>query len=468
VVLGTAVTVRWSWAQLRFCVEWFEVPELLLGPGRIPVGCEVIDCCPGCPGGPVEEIEWRIRLESPAGLSAGLRFSGLPGEPSKTLTVEGAGKWNADQTVTVERGQTTIRGFKLPVGQRPPVVSLSWRLDEKPGRSGKGGAADMVPDGAEPPKVNLEIAQLLGRYVVGRVRRGLILVRCPNLGPGGATDAVRVVNNASADQTVILLDGKRGGSCVNDEVQRTAVQVGVGNFLSKGTCREEAIVFSDDDAMQLRENLSTWTNPAGDLLRVDQTPDIVNVPLHLWHMDGSVWVTGMRMANDMARANQLYNTMNCGISFTRTYHDAVLAAVTAGLRDADCGSAALLRSNIGFVAGAINVYYLRDPSGMRGWWCGNNTIIIGSTADNETLSHELGHAFTLDHTNEVAGMSATNLMVGGGTGRNNITEGQCFRCNANGDSTLNTNGNRVGPTRTCADGTADAACPALSLDVAPN
>jgi hypothetical protein len=65
-------------------------------------------------------------------------------------------------------------------------------------------------------------------------------------------------------------------------------------------------------------------------------------------------------------------------------------------------------------------------------------------------------------------MSATNLMVGGGTGRNNITEGQCFRCNANGDSTLNTNGNRVGPTRTCADGTADAACPALSLDVAPN
>jgi hypothetical protein len=157
--------------------------------------------------------------------------------------------------------------------------------------------------------------------------------------------------------------------------------------------------------------------------------------------------------------------MNCGIGFqTTAINNATADPDTNALLNATCTQAANLRSQIGFTAGQLNAYYLDNPGGARGWWCGNNTIIVGAGADNESLSHEFGHGFSLGHTNGLPGFPATNLMLSGGTGRNNITEGQCFRCNVDDDSTLNTNGVRVGLTRNCPDKTTSSTCPASSLN----
>jgi len=237
--------------------------------------------------------------------------------------------------------------------------------------------------------------------------------------------------------------------------------------LSNGACPSEVISFSDDDAMQLTENVNAWTDSTGDLLKSDMTPDLLQAPLTVWVMQGPFATTQGRANNDVTRASQQYNTMNCGVGFTATVNNATANINTAALLNSNCNQAANLRTQIGFTNNQLNVYYLNNP-GARGWWCGNNTIIIGQTADNESLAHEIGHAFTLAHTNTVAGMSAINLMVTGGLNRNNITEGQCFRCNVNQNSTLNTNGVRNGPTRNCPDGTTSVACPALTLDATPN
>ena len=98
-----------------------------------------------------------------------------------------------------------------------------------------------------------------------------------------------------------------------------------------------------------------------------------------------------------------------------------------------------------------------------------NTILVSTLyKDAETLAHEVGHAFSLGHSNLVPGLPATNLMHGAGVARNSLTESQCFRVNVNPGSALNVNGVRTGPTRTCVDAAISATCPALSLDVDPN
>ena len=51
---------------------------------RVPVGCEVIDCCPGCPGpGP---LVWELQVSGDAVEALMLRFENLP-DRSPTLIV---------------------------------------------------------------------------------------------------------------------------------------------------------------------------------------------------------------------------------------------------------------------------------------------------------------------------------------------------------------------------------------------
>src|SRR5262245_26621358 len=58
-----------------FCLQ--DLPRtLLLAP--IPVGCESIDCCPGCPAR--APIDWRIRLGGDAVETMVLEFDGLPAD----------------------------------------------------------------------------------------------------------------------------------------------------------------------------------------------------------------------------------------------------------------------------------------------------------------------------------------------------------------------------------------------------
>src|SRR5688572_9451399 len=59
----------------RICLEDLleipqEIPEI-----PVPVGCEVVDCCPGCPG-PPDFLEWRILVEKNA-RSVQIRLEGM-------------------------------------------------------------------------------------------------------------------------------------------------------------------------------------------------------------------------------------------------------------------------------------------------------------------------------------------------------------------------------------------------------
>jgi hypothetical protein len=135
-----------------------------------------------------------------------------------------------------------------------------------------------------------------------------------------------------------------------------------------------------------------------------------------------------------------------------------------------CGGTWLnnLQTSNFYQAGRLNVYYVDGAFTALNCIYDRNVSVVGTQANNQSLAHEFGHAFSLGHTNNIASIPNTNVMHGGGAGRTNFTEAQCFRCNVNTTSVLNTNGVRTGPTRNCPDGTSSDRCPDLALDPSPN
>jgi hypothetical protein len=276
-------------------------------------------------------------------------------------------------------------------------------------------------------------------------------------------DKIRIDNNIGNDNAIVLMDGRRQAGCVIDEVIRLTDVVNIDNVLSKGDCFSELVIFSDGNAMA-HVSEPSWTDDPGDEVTV-RMQDMVEVPVTIWVMRRPFEETRDRALTDLSRANELFDTMNVGIRFRENaIHDKTSDA-TPELLDATCDhvDTGTLTQHIRPDAGAVNVVYLNSPGGYRGLRCGT-IALIGSGADNESLSHEFGHLLSLKDN---PGMGTGNLMCPGVTNRDTITIGQAFRCNMNGDSIINMQGWRNGPTTQCYELDSSAGCPEVAKDVTP-
>lgn len=450
---------------------------LVLEPGFpkkiIPVGCEVIDCCTGCPG---PWIDWRIRVESPIDVQLVLTFENMPKENLSNIKTKGNVNWDKDKTLTIGRGESFIGSLTKNDMKKTPLAFPKLTMDKQEQQRMMDSDKDSGNDKEKEYDVTLTIEQLMGDIPVGSYTARWIIRKCFHGPIGTVNDKIDLDNNTANDNAVVLLDGHRA-ACVNDESShRGNDKINEGNILSNAGCRSEVAVFSDDNQMELRENVTAWTDAAGDLLPIPLRPILV-VPVQVWLRMGGA-ATLARAQADIANANLLYNTNNAGISFNATFTDvsanaAAGAVITNGFSCQAAENTALTGSAF-FTPGRINVYYV--DRAFTGFNCTavRNIMFIGTTSNNQSLAHEIGHSFSLSHTNidgtvnPQAGFSAQNLMIGGGAMRTNITEGQEFRMNVNATSTLNTNGVRTDATRNCPDATSSDQCPNLSLDIAPN
>ena len=436
---------------------------------RVPVGCEVIDCCPGCPGpGP---LVWVLQVSGDAVEALMLRFENLPADRAQAISIRGNAKWIDRSTLRVGKGKTVLTGIPGDLKERAAIAEPRLVLDKAAISRMQLATYDALPtrpmslSKSGLGEVDFSIEQRLGQIPVREFRGFVTWEKCELGGSGGASEDWIRLQNMTTDRATVLLDGRRNTGCVDDEVNRAQPDSGLGNVLSAASCNSEVVVLSQNRAMQLLTPVTTWTDQPTDTQFVNMTP-VIQAPVTLWLVAPQ---TQAQANNDVVRANQFYNAMQCGIGLGPvTVNNAANNPNAQNLLNSTCANAANLNNQIGFTQNQLNVYYVNAAGGSRGWSCGNNTIIVAaSIADNETLSHELGHALSLGHTNNVVGMPATNVMVTGGTNRNSITTGQCFRCNANSNSALNANGNRTGSTRACPDATTSAACPSLILDVLP-
>jgi hypothetical protein len=450
--------------------EVFELPQEIFEEW-VPVGCETVDCCPGCPG-VLDKLQWRIRVEGAPLESATLKFARLPKDVAAGLKLGGTAKGDAE-SLNVAKGDGTIDGLPISVEGRAPVaqvqvkVDAAWMQDHAKEDSGFAGDTGSTDDAG-----NIIIEQWLGKYRVNEFKLAYRFPRCPGL----LNDKIVLLGNTSGDAASVLVDARRSSGCVLEEERRGSGTIGMGNVLGNAGCRSEVAVFSDDDAMRLVENVGVWTNLIGDVLNVKLSPDRLMAPVTVWLARSGALATA---TGDINNANLLYNSNNSGIGFNAVFNDvsANPAAVTTIMNSDGCLNLPALQASAFFTPGRLNVYYINRA--FTGFNCNadRNIQYIGTTANNQSLAHEFGHGMSLDHTNGDPAFPANNVMIGGGSSRTHFSDGQSFRMNTQCQSSLNVNGTRSGPQRNCPNTipgqavcpvTTSTHCPPLATDVQPN
>ena len=165
-------------------------PEILevdlLEVFTLPVGCELIDCCPGCPA--ADALDWRIRIGGKSVEAATLSFEGLA-DPA-ALKVEGAAELTPDGA-TLMRGRSRLLNLTLPEGGRVPMAGLRLRLDpDFLGHAAGSGRRDETLD-----VVEVSIEQMLGSVAVNE-----FLLRYRNLEGCASTPIIVVTAMDLADE----------------------------------------------------------------------------------------------------------------------------------------------------------------------------------------------------------------------------------------------------------------------------
>jgi hypothetical protein len=284
-------------------------------------------------------------------------------------------------------------------------------------------------------------------------------------------DRITIANQIGTDSATVLLDGNRNG-CVNDDVRRGHTAL-VGNFVPHGTCNAEIAVFARDNAAQFDSPFDPWTASANDSATVAMSPHgLLAVPVIVWTLSGAPTDATVHAS----RADTVYNTMQGGIAFQIDSRD---VRGKSSITEAACGNLSTLKTAFKPIPQRLNVYYVERVKTTQmiggvpytfevdGVWCDNDPdIVLIGDYHEETLAHELGHAFSLPDADPP--LPVTNVMYGHPIHRDSLTTGQVYWVTVNTASALNRNIVRTGPTHPCADAVNGTPfCPALSFEVFP-
>jgi hypothetical protein len=278
-----------------------------------------------------------------------------------------------------------------------------------------------------------------------------------------AGDLLILKNNHNSDSAVVLIDGQdSGGTPMNDSLFRGSSSADLGD-LSPSAC-SEIVVFSDGNGMLLWTPLYTSDSDTVEVM----LPEMIVVPLAIWLLyDASDAIYKAELIDraefDFTRANDVYDAMNCGIKFTSQ----VTEIAAPWLLSADCTDYYSLRE-LGYTPGSINVYYVKNGFSQQ---CKDDPAAIVLTtegSDNESLAHELGHAFGLsghyDECDNDPNASWIMCEFKADRQRTKFSEGECFRCNLEPSSFLIQYGLRKDSPRLCASETFHGMCPSITLD----
>ena len=488
----------WSWALNngivdRICIADPSKPPMLR-TAPIPVGCELVDCCPGCPGSGA--FEWRINMDSRTFGEAELKFEGFSGEELRQLRLDGPVRLDGDR-LRLRPGQTRIGG--IPYKQGEPVRvgllrPIAERMKAQPPRAGDG-STDQI-----------RVTQHLGGFIVNDFDWRFYIRPCQRVPkpPLRLEDKLQILGLDLGDEVVAMLDARRktgchdGGAGASSEwVFASSGTSSFENLLNPGTCNSELAIFSKKHRAHLERPVTTWTNAPGDVHTVTLQP-LMDVEVHIWVSDDATLAKAQTQI-DTARA--LYIENRVGVRFVgrvRKLSDVTSdpnpeAVVNAGV-SADglqCLELGPIQSKPYYTPKTLNIYYVGKP--FKGRNCAikrvptictssatafppgdANINFIGSLHSSTTLAHEIGHAYGLrpaicgGHT-EPPKFGPDNIMAaGGGDERVSLTLGQVFRMHSHmdawGGSMLIHNNIPSAPARLCAPNVIGPACPALEVD----
>jgi hypothetical protein len=265
----------------------------------------------------------------------------------------------------------------------------------------------------------------------------------------------------------LLIDGTASGVVRNDDraTGTDGAGIGVGPFDSGPG---EVIAFTVGHAPTLRTAVA-WT-PANDAISFAFDPKY-RVKFRVWIIQGPFADGQTKAINACIRTSQIWRDERQGTSFSAFEITDATANPKAGTYTAfTCSQTAGVKSDIGFDTNAVNVYWVNTvdfgsgAATSNGVWCGGNVVAMGWNVLDHLFSHEIGHAFSLEHVNSLTTFfDTTNVMHNASNFRAFLTEGQTFRAVVNSGSVVNSIGGRAGTTRNCGNSTSttDAECPAV-------
>ncbi len=266
-----------------------------------------------------------------------------------------------------------------------------------------------------------------------------------------AGDLIRPLN-AHPSENGALVDGLRNGDQVND---RRYVELNLGglfnglfpaipieNFDQAPTSHNEILAFSRGHPPALIEDVP-WTG-LNDTIDV-QFEDEYLITAYAWIVKEG----GLTSAqNGCVATAEIWSKERQGLAYdTFEIIHAWDNPSAPDFADFGCAMANEIKTEIGYIPNAINIYYVDrvdfgvGPSTFAGVWCqGSKIIAMGRNTTGHLLAHEFGHGFALDHsnqTNDADQFDTTNVMHNSSNNREFLTEGQTFRAVFRRGSALN-------------------------------
>ena len=278
---------------------------------------------------------------------------------------------------------------------------------------------------------------------------------------------VQFTLGSTAPNGALVRDGSATAAANYQAYAASTDVVGVGARSGAG----EVVTFSSRRPPSVQP--VTWNTAAGDQTVAVPFGAELETPVTIWVVAGP-YATTQQTALVLAQtAQQMFTDERLGVRIASVEVVDATANPKAGLWGAfACGAAnanmSALQSDIGVRPGRINVYLvgLVDGSTSRGQSCvvGGAFVTIAAGAGADLMAHELGHAFALEHIDDlVADFDATNVMHSASSMRQYLTEGQIFRAHLRPGSAINAvYGLRAGlPVRNCDRDTPAIDCPVI-------
>lgn len=289
------------------------------------------------------------------------------------------------------------------------------------------------------------------------------LVLAGLLTSGGCGDVI-AVSGGSGTELGLLVDGRDSGGEFNDRGYLTSSPSVAVGWLDASSSANEAVGFTNDRPPRYVQ--TPWTG-SNDTFAVAFQPRI-QIPVTVWIIRGPFADQRDHAIEACIRTSAIWRAERMGVEFSEfRVVDATGNARAAdhyAFPNGDVGDSAWrpLRDDIGFASGRLNIYWVDTVNGATssGWSNFGAQVVMGRATGDELLAHEIGHAFSLTHTNGVTSFDVTNIMHNASDTRAFVAEGQLFRAHMDPDSILNEvyNARPGEPTRNCGFGES-ALCP---------
>ena len=231
---------------------------------------------------------------------------------------------------------------------------------------------------------------------------------------GCNANAKIVLTNTTGSERGVLASG-RGSSGPFTYQRFTSITdtVDLGQQLSPSGGNDEVLAFENVRPPAIRTPV-TWTG-GSDTVNLALANEIF-IPITVWILKTPFATQQARAINTCITTTQIWDGERMGLgigSFDIT--DATGNAKAATYQAFDCTKQAGIQTDIGKLAGRINIYIVDTVDGGtgRGNACniGSDFVALGSALGFELAAHETGHDFALTHVDDLtATFDQTNIM----------------------------------------------------------